>query len=83
MLPALRQWKADLIIISAGFDAHRLDPLAGLNLTDDDFYWITRQLMQIADASSEGRIVSILEGGYSMEGLASGTAAHVRALMGR
>ncbi|MES2148480.1 MAG: histone deacetylase family protein [Pseudomonadota bacterium] len=81
MLPALRAWAPQLIIVSAGFDAHQLDPLAGLNLTDDDFHWITREIGAIAAASAEGRIVSILEGGYSLEGLASGAAAHVRALM--
>jgi acetoin utilization deacetylase AcuC-like enzyme len=81
MLPALRRFNPELIIISAGFDAHRLDPLAGLNLEDDDFHWITEELMHIADAACGGRIVSILEGGYSLDGLASGTAAHVRALM--
>lgn len=83
MLPALHRWVPDFIVISAGFDAHRLDPLAGLNLDDDDFHWITRELMQIADSVCQGRVVSILEGGYSLEGLATGTAAHVRALMGR
>jgi acetoin utilization deacetylase AcuC-like enzyme len=82
ILPALRAFNPEFIIISAGFDAHYLDPLAGLNLRDEDFDWITRELMQIADETCDGRIVSILEGGYSMEGLATGTAAHVRALMG-
>jgi acetoin utilization deacetylase AcuC-like enzyme len=82
MLPALRAFNPQLLIISAGFDAHRLDPLAGLNLEDEDFHWITKELVRIAEASCEGRIVSILEGGFSLEGLASGTAAHVRALMG-
>ncbi|MGH8819926.1 MAG: histone deacetylase family protein [Rhodoferax sp.] len=82
MLPALRHWKPDFLVISAGFDAHRLDPLAGLNLDDEDFHWITRELMQIAESACQGRIVSILEGGYSLEGLATGAAAHVRALMG-
>jgi acetoin utilization deacetylase AcuC-like enzyme len=82
MLPALRSFAPDFMIVSAGFDAHELDPLAGLNFQDDDFYWITRELMRIADETCNGRIVSILEGGYSMEGLATGTAAHVRALMG-
>lgn len=81
MLPALREFDPQLLIISAGFDAHRLDPLAGLNLEDEDFYWITEQLMRIAQDGCEGRVVSILEGGYSLEGLASGTAAHVRAMM--
>lgn len=82
MLPAIRSFDPELIIISAGFDAHRLDPLAGLNLEDDDFRWITAELMRIADETCGGRIVSILEGGYSLDGLASGTAAHVRTLMG-
>lgn len=82
MLPALRSFAPDFIVISAGFDAHQLDPLAGLSLRDDDFYWITTELMRIADTACEGRIVSILEGGYSLDGLATGAAAHVRALIG-
>jgi acetoin utilization deacetylase AcuC-like enzyme len=82
MLPAVRRFDPELIIISAGFDAHRLDPLAGLNLEDGDFHWITRELMRIAEATCDGRIVSILEGGYSLDGLATSTVAHVRALMG-
>ena len=82
ILPALEYFDPELIIISAGFDAHYLDPLAGLNLKDDDFRWITDELVRIAEAGCDGRIVSILEGGYSLEGLASGCAAHVRALMG-
>ncbi len=83
MLPALREFEPELLIISAGFDAHQLDPLGGLKFTDEDFYWITRELMAVADASAQGRVVSVLEGGYSLDGLAGGTAAHVRALMGR
>lgn len=81
MLPQLRAFRPDFIIISAGFDAHKLDPLAGMSLEDDDFRWVTEKLMEIADEQCAGRIVSILEGGYSGEGLAGGTAAHVRALM--
>ena len=81
MLPALRDFAPELLIISAGFDAHHLDPLGGLQFTDEDFYWITRELMKVADGSARGRVVSVLEGGYSLQGLASGTAAHVRALM--
>ena len=81
LLPALRRFEAELVIVSAGFDAHHQDPLGGLRLTDDDYHWITRELMAVADASAGGRLVSVLEGGYSLEGLASGTAAHVRALM--
>jgi acetoin utilization deacetylase AcuC-like enzyme len=82
MLPAAREFNPELIIISAGFDAHRLDPLAALRLDDDDFHWITQELVRIADETCQGRVVSILEGGYSMEGLAGGTRAHMRALLG-
>lgn len=83
LLPALRQFAPELLIISAGFDAHQLDPLGGLNFTDDDFHWITRELMQVAEEAAGRGVVSVLEGGYSLDGLASGTGAHVRALMGR
>lgn len=83
LLPALRDFRPDLLIISAGFDAHHLDPLGGLQFTDDDYHWITRELLAVADECCAGRVVSVLEGGYSLEGLASGCAAHVRALMGR
>jgi acetoin utilization deacetylase AcuC-like enzyme len=83
MLPALRKFAPELLIISAGFDAHHKDPLGGLNFTDEDFYWITRELLAVADESAAGRVVSVLEGGYSLEGLATGTSAHVRALMRR
>ena len=83
LLPALREFAPELLIISAGFDAHHLDPLGGLQFTDEDYHWITRELMQVADETAQGRVVSVLEGGYSLEGLASGTAAHVRALLGR
>ena len=82
LLPALRRFAPELLIISAGFDAHHQDPLGGLAFTDDDFHWITRELMDATAASSQGRVVSVLEGGYSLEGLASGCVAHVRALRG-
>ena len=81
MLPALSRFAPELLIISAGFDAHHLDPLGGLKFTDDDFAWITRELMAVA-AAAQHRVVSVLEGGYSLDGLASGTAAHVRTLIG-
>ncbi|HEY6134638.1 MAG TPA: histone deacetylase family protein [Rubrivivax sp.] len=83
MLPALRKFAPDLLVISAGFDAHFKDPLGSLKFTDDDYHWITQELLAVAAASAQGRVVSVLEGGYSLEGLATGTAAHVRALMGR
>ena len=82
LLPALRKFAPDLLVISAGFDAHHKDPLGGLQFTDDDYHWITRELMAAAAPSAGARVVSVLEGGYSLEGLASGTSAHVRALMG-
>jgi acetoin utilization deacetylase AcuC-like enzyme len=80
LFPALRRFAPELLIISAGFDAHHLDPLGGLQFSDDDFHWMTRELMAVADESARGRVVSVLEGGYSLDGLASGSAAHVRAL---
>jgi len=81
ILPRLRDFRPDLIVISAGFDAHARDPLANLNLLEADFDWATRKLMEIADASAGGRVVSVLEGGYDLEGLAGSAAAHVTALM--
>ena len=71
----------DLILISAGFDAHVRDPMASLRLVDTDFAWITRRLMETADRVCGGRVVSLLEGGYDLEALASSASAHVSALM--
>jgi acetoin utilization deacetylase AcuC-like enzyme len=81
ILPRLRDFRPDLIVISAGFDAHMRDPLANLNLLEADFGWVTRQIMAVADESAHGRIVSVLEGGYDLEALAQSAAAHVTALM--
>jgi acetoin utilization deacetylase AcuC-like enzyme len=81
ILPRLSAFGPDLIVISAGFDAHMRDPLANLNLAEADFTWVTRKIMDIADATAQGRIVSLLEGGYDLEGLAQSAAAHVTALM--
>jgi acetoin utilization deacetylase AcuC-like enzyme len=82
ILPRLEAFGPDLVIISAGFDAHRLDPLGGLNLVEADYAWATRRLMAIAQKSCEGRVVSLLEGGYDLIGLSRSAAAHVAALMG-
>jgi acetoin utilization deacetylase AcuC-like enzyme len=82
ILPQLEKFSPELIIISAGFDAHRRDPLASLNLDAEDFGWVTRKLMDQADKSAGGRIVSVLEGGYDLQGLKESVAAHVTALMG-
>ena len=81
ILPRVEDFSPDLIVISAGFDAHRLDPLANLNFSEADFGWATRKIMEIADLRSAGRIVSVLEGGYALQSLASSAAAHVTALM--
>jgi acetoin utilization deacetylase AcuC-like enzyme len=78
---ALRAFEPELLIISAGFDAHALDPLGGLLLETDDFTWVTQELMKIAGESCGGRVVSLLEGGYSLEGLSLSAAAHVRVLI--
>ncbi|MDP1532089.1 MAG: histone deacetylase family protein, partial [Rubrivivax sp.] len=83
MFPALRRFAPELLIISAGFDAHHHDPLGGLEFTDDDYHWLTRELMQVADECAGGRVVSVLEGGYSLAALASASQAHVKALMTR
>ena len=77
----LNAFAPEFLFISAGFDAHRADPLANLNLTEDDFAWITRELISIARTHAGGRVVSTLEGGYDLEALAASTAAHVRVLM--
>jgi acetoin utilization deacetylase AcuC-like enzyme len=82
ILPQLVKFSPELIVISAGFDAHYRDPLASLNLKADDFDWVTRKLMDIAERTAQGRIVSMLEGGYDLQGLKESVAAHVTALMG-
>ncbi len=81
LLPALSGFRPDFLVISAGFDAHRADPLGGLSLTEADFDWVTRELLGVARACCGGRVVSLLEGGYDLSALARSTAAHVAALM--
>ena len=79
-LPALADFRPELIIISAGFDAHADDPLAYLELVEADYTWITQRIREVADTYAEGRIVSALEGGYSLSALGRSAVAHVRAL---
>lgn len=81
ILPRLDAFGPDIVIISAGFDAHTRDPLASLNFVEDDFAWATKKLMELADKRAGGRVVSMLEGGYDLQGLAGSVAAHVTALM--
>jgi acetoin utilization deacetylase AcuC-like enzyme len=80
-LPALDAFAPDLLLVSAGFDAHRADPLAQLRLDTHDFGWITDRLLAVADASAGGRVVSVLEGGYDLDALAASVAEHVRHLL--
>ena len=81
ILPRALAFRPDFMVISAGFDAHMRDPLANLNLLEPDYAWVTEKLMEIADASAQGRIVSVLEGGYDLQGLSGSVAAHVSALL--
>jgi len=81
ILPALRRFKPEMVMISAGFDAHIDDPLASLRLVEADYEWATEALAAVAAEHAGGRLVSTLEGGYDLEALAASTCAHVRALM--
>ncbi|MEM8630689.1 MAG: histone deacetylase family protein [Pseudomonadota bacterium] len=83
ILPACADFRPDMVFVSAGFDAHRADPLANLELTEDDFAWVTRAICDLADDTADGRVVSTLEGGYDLSALAASTAAHVAVLMER
>lgn len=81
-LPRLREFKPQLLLLSAGFDAHYEDDLGGMRLFESDFAWVTQQLMEVAQESAGGRIVSLLEGGYVLSALARSVAAHLRTLAG-
>jgi acetoin utilization deacetylase AcuC-like enzyme len=81
ILPALDAFRPEMIFISAGFDAHRNDPLAQLALEDDDYTWVTEQLLDVARRHAKGRVVAALEGGYDLTALAASAAAHLRVMM--
>ncbi len=81
-LPALHRHRPEMIFISAGFDAHRDDPLGEMNLVEEDYAWMTKQVMAVADEYCQGRIVSFSEGGYNLKALAGSAVAHVKALAG-
>jgi acetoin utilization deacetylase AcuC-like enzyme len=81
ILPALRNFGPDIVLISAGFDAHKDDPLANLQLTEPDFAWATAKIADIAAKHAGGRLVSMLEGGYNLAALARSVGVHVKALM--
>jgi acetoin utilization deacetylase AcuC-like enzyme len=81
-LPALERFRPEVIFVSAGFDAHRDDDMSHVSLEDADFRWVTGQIVEVADRSASGRIVSVLEGGYDYQSLARCVELHLRVLMG-
>jgi acetoin utilization deacetylase AcuC-like enzyme len=81
VFPALREFNPDLVMISAGFDAHAQDPLANLNWLTEDFGWVTTEICKIAAECCAGRVVSTLEGGYDLDGLADSVRTHLDALI--
>ncbi len=81
LLPAVEDFAPELIVISAGFDAHARDPLAQLRLREDDFAWLTEEICGMAGRHARGRVVSLLEGGYDLQALANCAAVHLRGLM--
>jgi acetoin utilization deacetylase AcuC-like enzyme len=82
VLPQLAKFQPELVLISAGFDAHEKDPLASLRFHEDDYHWATAEIMKVARSACGANVVSVLEGGYEMESMSASAAAHVRALMG-
>jgi acetoin utilization deacetylase AcuC-like enzyme len=81
ILPRLGEFRPELVVISAGFDAHMRDPLANINLAEADFVWATQKIMDLADGCAGGRVISLLEGGYDLQALGNSVAAHVATLM--
>ena len=81
ILPRLAEFRPELVVVSAGFDAHMRDPLANINLAEADFIWATQKIMDLADGCAGGRVISLLEGGYDLQALGNSVAAHVATLM--
>ena len=79
--PAIEKHRPNLVFISAGFDAHQQDPLSEISLTEDDFYWITSEIARLSEQYSDGRVVSVLEGGYDLKSLGNSCIAHLKALL--
>ena len=79
-LPAIRRFEPDLVLVSAGFDAHAADPLAQVELGEADYRWITREICDLATDCCQGRVVSVLEGGYDLDALAASCREHVQVL---
>jgi len=83
VVPSIEAFRPELILLSAGFDAHRDDPIAELECTEDAYVHMTRRVLELADRLCEGRVVSVLEGGYCTESLVSSAIAHIKTLQGR
>ena len=83
VFPALEKFSPDLLLVSAGFDAHASDPLANINLAEEDFAWVTGRLCDLADKHCNGRLVSTLEGGYDLDALAKCVTTHLKTLLDR
>jgi acetoin utilization deacetylase AcuC-like enzyme len=81
-LPALEEFKPEMVLVSAGFDGHREDDMAGLNLVEGDYSWVTERIIEVATAHAGGRIVSVLEGGYALSALGRSVVAHIKVLSG-
>ena len=81
-MPRLVSFKPQMVFISAGFDAHYEDDMASLGLLESDYIYVTQQIMQVADQFAEGRIVSMLEGGYALSALARSVTSHIKTLAG-
>lgn len=81
ILPAIDRFKPELILVSAGFDAHKDDPLGALKLVEEDYAWITRELLNLAKRHCGGKLVSALEGGYNLTALGESVGAHVQELL--
>lgn len=81
ILPRLNEFEPDMIFISAGFDAHKADEISSINLLENDFYWITEQLVKVAEKTAKGRVISVLEGGYDIPTLGVSVVAHLKALL--
>ena len=79
-LPRLHAFQPELVLVSAGFDAHREDDMGQLGLVEQDYAWLTQQIKQVADQHAQGRIVSVLEGGYNLSALGRSVEAHLRVL---
>jgi len=83
LIKKANEFRPDLILLSAGFDAHTRDPLGEVNLLEDDFYWITKLCTSLANEHAQGRILSLLEGGYDLEALANSAHRHIEGLLER